>query len=77
MSHRLNIENLREAAREVGDLSDYAIAKRTGVSTSTISRLALGACQPNAVTQSRILRTYRMPFNKLMTISDETEQVAA
>lgn len=80
MSHRFNIKNLREAAREVGDLSDYAIAKRTGISTSTMSRLANGDCQPNAGTQSRILRTYhRLPFSKLMTISGDTDtdQVAA
>lgn len=76
MSHRLNIRNLREAARELGDLTDYAIAKRTGVGKSTISRLANGVCQPNAATQNRFLDTYGLPINKLMTV-DDTDQVAA
>ncbi|WP_035796332.1 helix-turn-helix domain-containing protein [Kitasatospora mediocidica] len=73
MSHRLNIQNLRAAAAEVGDLSDYAIAKRTGLGKSTVSRLANGLCQPNAATQNRFLDTYKLPINKLMT----DEQVAA
>lgn len=76
MSHRLNIRNFREAAAERGDLTDYAIAKRTGLGTSTISRLVNGICQPNAATQSRIVLTYDLPFNKLMTAADD-DKVAA
>jgi transcriptional regulator with XRE-family HTH domain len=76
MSHRLNIDNLRKAAREIGDLTDYAIAKRTGLGKSTISRLANGANQPNAATQNRILDTYGLPINELMTALDD-DQVAA
>lgn len=76
MSHRFNIQNLRAAAAEVGDASDYAIAKRTGLGKSTISRLANGVCQPNAATQNRILDTYKLPINKLMTVPSD-DQVAA
>jgi transcriptional regulator with XRE-family HTH domain len=76
MSHRLNIANLREAAREFGDHTDYAIAKRTGVSKSTVSRLVNNECQPNAATQNRFLDAYKLPINKLMTV-DESDQVAA
>jgi len=75
MSHRLNVENLRAAAAAVGDNTDYAIAKRTGLGKSTISRLVNGACQPNATTQNRILSAYELPINKLMT--NDQEQVAA
>lgn len=77
MSHRLNIRNVREAARKLGDHTDYAIARRTGLGKATISRLANGACQPNAATQNRFLDTYGMSINKLMTVDDDTDQVAA
>jgi transcriptional regulator with XRE-family HTH domain len=75
MSHRLNIRSFREAAAAHGDRTDYAIAKRTGLGTSTVSRLVNGACQPSASTLSRIVTTYQIPLGHLMTI--EGEQVAA
>lgn len=77
MSHRLNIDNLRKAAAELGDLTDYAIAKRSGVSKSTVSRLVNNACQPTAATQNRFLSTYKLPIDKLMTVADDADQVAA
>lgn len=75
MPHQLNTKNLREAAASLGDLTRYAIAKRAGVSQSTVHRLLSGQCQPNAATQSRFIDAYQIPIDQLMT-SDET-QVAA
>lgn len=48
MSHRLRIDKLRTAARRKGDRSGYAIAKRTGLHESTISRILRGQAQPGA-----------------------------
>lgn len=73
MPHQLNIQNLREAAASLGDHTGYAIAKRTQLSESTISRLLNHACQPTVATQNRFLDVYKLPINQLMT----DEQVAA
>lgn len=75
MPNQLNTKNLREAAASLGDLTRYAIAKRAGVSQSTVSRLFNGECQPNAATQGRLIEAYQIPINELMTSEDE--QVAA
>lgn len=78
MSHRLNIKKLREVAAGVGDHTAYRIAKRTGLAQSTISRLVNSETQPNAATQGRILDAYaELDIRELMTVTDETEQVAA
>lgn len=76
MSDRLNIEHLEQAAAAVGDLSRYAIAKRIGVSQSTISRLANGECLPSARTQRLIMKTYKIAHDDLITDGDH-EPVAA
>lgn len=73
MPRRLNIQNLRDAAREAGDDTAYRIAKSTKLAQSTISRLVNAECQPSAATQDRLLDTYGIPFDKLMT----NDQVAA
>jgi transcriptional regulator with XRE-family HTH domain len=75
MPHQLNTDNLREAAASLGDLTRYAIAKRTGVSQSTVHRLLNGECQPTAATQGRLIDAYQIPIDQLMTSADE--QVAA
>ena len=76
MSHRLNIKRLREVAAEAGDHTAYRIAKRTGLSQSTISRLVNSETQPNAATQGRILNAYTaLDIRDLMTVTDD--QVAA
>jgi transcriptional regulator with XRE-family HTH domain len=78
VSHRLNIQKLREVAAEVGDHTAYRIAKRTGLSQSTISRLVNNETQPNAATQGRILDAYtELDIRQLMTVADDTNQVAA
>ncbi|NUP24148.1 MAG: helix-turn-helix transcriptional regulator [Streptomyces sp.] len=68
MRYRFNIKNLRDAAARVGDNTDYKIAQRTGLSQSTISRLAAGNCQPRAATQAAFYEAYQVPLNELMTI---------
>lgn len=76
MAHRLNIQNLREAAASLGDDSYYAIAKRTGLGETTVWRLMTGKCQPRAGTQGQLIKVYRLPIGQLMTDDDE-ESVAA
>lgn len=77
MPRQFNIQNLREAASKLGDETAYRIAKRTGVSESTISRLANGECQPNATTAAKFIEAYPIDFNKLMPVTTETDQAAA
>jgi transcriptional regulator with XRE-family HTH domain len=71
MAHRLNVQNLREAAASLGDDTNSAIAKRAGLGEATISRLMNGVCQPRAATLGRLLMTYRLTFGQLMTDDGE------
>lgn len=77
MSHRLNIKKLREVAAEAGDHTAYRIAKRTRLSQSTISRLVNGECQPSVATQNSFVTAYELDLRDLMTVTDDTDQVAA
>lgn len=46
MSYRVSISTLRKVASTKGDRSGYAIAKRTGLNESTISKILRGRAQP-------------------------------
>ncbi|WKD36563.1 helix-turn-helix domain-containing protein [Streptomyces xanthophaeus] len=71
MSYRLRVENLREAAREKGDRSGYAIARRTGLSEPTVSKLLRGTALPGLKALLMFDRAYGM------TPDDLIEEVAA
>lgn len=71
MTYRLRVDRLRAAARQQGDRSQYAIAKRTGLSEPTISKLLSGRCQPGVKT----LLTFRRAYGG--TVDDLIEEVAA
>ena len=75
MPRLFNAQNVREAAAQIGDTSGYSIARRTGLSESTISRLFSGEYQPRATTQDRFLNAYKIHIDELMT--DHPNQVAA
>jgi transcriptional regulator with XRE-family HTH domain len=76
MSHRFNAKNFEAAAAAAGDTSRYAMAKRTGLSPSTITRLIKGDCQPGTETQAKILQVYALTVSQLMG-DDEKQPVAA
>jgi transcriptional regulator with XRE-family HTH domain len=73
MSYRLRIENLKSAASKKGDGSGYAIAKRTGLAESTVSRILNGRSQPGAKALTRFCDVYDVTTEVLM----ESTEVAA
>jgi len=84
MPIRLNADRLRAAAREHGDTNDTLIAARTGISGSTISRLARpDSCQEAKLSTFLALgRPYALTINELLLNEDdeadtEPEPVAA
>lgn len=64
--YRLRIKTLREAAARKGDTSGYAIARRSGVAESSISRILRGETQPGAISLLRLSRTYGVSTDDLM-----------
>ncbi|MFF6940407.1 helix-turn-helix domain-containing protein [Streptomyces lavendulae] len=74
MTYRLRTERLRAAAREAGDQSNTAIAQRTGISQSALSRMLRGQSRPLFETILRISRTYGLSHEDLV---EDTTEVAA
>lgn len=76
MPIRLNVERLRAAARERGHTTDTMIANETGISGSTISRLA----KPGSTQQARVVvfhalgRPYGLSVDDLILNEDEDEE---
>lgn len=67
MSHyRLRVERLRSAAAARGDLTSYAISKRTGVAQSTLSRLRRGIAKPAADTLLVLSTVYGVSIDELI-----------
>lgn len=66
MPYRLRTDRLREVARERGDASGYAIAQRTGLAESTVSRLLRGKTQPGAKSLMRFCDAYGTDAGHLM-----------
>ena len=64
--HRINATALRAAAVQAGDTSAYAIAKRTGLSQATLSRLLSGKQMPGRRSTTRLCITYRMTMQELL-----------
>ncbi|MEE4598284.1 helix-turn-helix transcriptional regulator [Streptomyces sp. DSM 41524] len=66
MPYRLRTDRLRAVARQKGDKTGYAIAQRTGLAESTISRLLRGKTQPGAKALLRICTVYGATTEDLM-----------
>lgn len=66
MSYRLRITALRGLAEQKGDTSGYAIAKRTGLHESTISRILRGQSQPGAKALMRFRTAYGSSVDDLI-----------
>jgi len=66
MSHRLNTIKLREVAAREGDLTDYQIARRSGLPRATLSRLVNGIGEPTISTLMRLSACYRVPVEALV-----------
>ncbi|MDX2521344.1 helix-turn-helix transcriptional regulator [Streptomyces stelliscabiei] len=78
-SYRLRNGRLREAAAARGDHTNYAIAKRTGLNQTTLSRICRGLVKPAAETLLTLATTYELSVDELIDrdATDETEDDAA
>lgn len=75
--YRLRIQTLREAAAKRGDISGYAIAQRTGVPESSISRFLRGQSQPGAISLLRLCNAYEVTTDDLVELVDAPAAKAA
>ncbi|MEU4947662.1 helix-turn-helix domain-containing protein [Streptomyces lavendulae] len=73
MPYRLRTDRLRAAAHAAGDQSNTAIAQRTGISQSALSRMLRGQSRPLFETILLIGRTYGLTHEDLV---EETEAAA-
>jgi transcriptional regulator with XRE-family HTH domain len=73
-SYRLRSARLREAAAARGDHSNYAIAKRTGLNQTTLSRICRGVAKPAAQTLLTLATAYELSVDEL--IDRDTEGTA-
>ncbi|MFJ3083878.1 helix-turn-helix domain-containing protein [Streptomyces halstedii] len=64
--YRLRGERLAEAAAAKGDMSSYAIAKRTGLNQTTLSRLRRGIAQPATSTLLTLASEYGLSVEDLI-----------
>lgn len=76
MSYRLLTAQLRKVAKEQGDTSGYAIAKRTGLTEPTISKLLNGRTQPGLKTLLLIRKAYGCTIDDLIEELPTAEAVA-
>lgn len=65
-SYRLRSARLQEAAAARGDHSNYAIAKRTGLNQTTLSRICRGVAKPAAGTLLTLSATYGLSVEELI-----------
>ncbi|MFF2650544.1 helix-turn-helix transcriptional regulator [Streptomyces sp. NPDC058045] len=66
MSYTLRVDRLRDLARKQGDESQYAIAKRTGLSEPTVSKIVSGKHRPRLETLLIIRRAYGCTVDELI-----------
>jgi transcriptional regulator with XRE-family HTH domain len=64
--YRLRGERLTEIAAKKGDLTGYAIARRTGLAESTISRLRRGVARPTTESLLAFVRAYDTTIDELV-----------
>ncbi|MFD5509172.1 XRE family transcriptional regulator [Streptomyces sp. NPDC127051] len=69
--YRLHLERLKDAAQQHGDTTGYAIAKRTGLAESHVSKLLNRRSRPLVETLLILKNTYGG------TVDDFIEEVAA
>lgn len=66
MAYRLNVANLRAAAAEQGDTTDYKIVKRSGVPKATAYRLIAQQAEPSVSVLLRFAGTYGLTAEQLI-----------
>jgi transcriptional regulator with XRE-family HTH domain len=69
----LRPDRLMAAAAKKGDLTGYAIAMRTGLAQSTVSRLRRGLTAPADRTLHTMAATYETTVEELLTEAPKEE----
>ncbi|MFD5788667.1 helix-turn-helix transcriptional regulator [Streptomyces sp. NPDC127037] len=64
--YRLDISAVRKRAEDAGDLTDDAIARRSGVGRTTICRLLAGRTVPSLRTVVLLGKAYAVPVEDLL-----------
>lgn len=67
-SYRLRTVRLKEAAAALDDHTNYAIAKRTGLDQTTLSRACRGLVQPATGTLLTLATTYGLSIDELIDL---------
>ena len=70
-SYRLRSARLQEVAAARGDHSNYAIAKRTGINQTTLSRISRGVAAPATKTLLTLAATYGLSLDELVERQEE------
>lgn len=65
-SYRLRSVRLQEAAAARGDHTNYAIAKRTGLNQTTLSRICRGLAKPATQTLLTLAAAYELSIDELI-----------
>lgn len=65
-SYRLRSARLQEVAAARGDHSNYAIAKRTGINQTTLSRICRGVAAPATKTLITLAAAYGLSLDELV-----------
>lgn len=79
-SYRLRSAHLQEVAAARGDHSNYAIAKRTGLNQTTLSRISRGIAEPATKTLLTLAQAYDVSVDELIerhaTVAPEVQSGA-
>lgn len=68
-TYRFHTERFIEAAARMGDTSGYAIARRTGLTQSAVSRILAGRRQPTLTSAALMARTYSASLDDLVDMA--------
>lgn len=64
--HKFDSQRFLAEAAKAGDTTGYAIAKRTQLSMSALSRILRGERQPTLGSAAVMARTYRLSLDELV-----------
>lgn len=75
--YRLNVRKLLDIAWKHGDKTPYAVAKRTGINTSSTYRILAGQTQPDLISALRLAQAYDLDIRTVMDrVDDEEDELA-
>jgi len=75
--YRLNVRKLLDIAWRHGDKTPYAVAKRTGINTSSTYRILAGQTQPDLNSALRLAQAYDLDIRTVMDLADAEDEEPA